>query len=319
MSMGFQSFIEGTSFDVLNAMSYNFVVDFKNVSGNGSSTYNFPGFTLSAVLTNTTFVGNADNNYSVSVSGQTVRWSSPRTSRLIVTATPSGAGINDFGFTLYDYDAGYRRFKIAPSFTPYNLVQVIDITPSYNQVCQTRLPASQPMIAFHRSTISSLDHVMYSEITQNGYWAFRFRGNTGLNAMTPCRIYIFSKLMINAPTHGFFLYENGVMVWHSNCLPLNLKLVPNGYVSSNVPVAVSSGLTGVKFIPRDPTFPGWGTQVFELSGAGIENGKYVVSLADRYQEIQVNGQGAPPSFSVATMPYIETNVYDAYFKQALGV
>jgi hypothetical protein len=121
MSMGFQAFIKGTSFDVLNAMSFNFVADVADISGAGSKTYSLPGFTLSAALMNTfSTAGTTNRSYSVSVSGQTVSWNVANGCKMMVTATPaSGAGSNlYFVFTLYDYSTNPPTFKIAPDFTP---------------------------------------------------------------------------------------------------------------------------------------------------------------------------------------------------------
>lgn len=321
MSMGFQAFIQGTSYDVLNSMSYNFVVDIVTISGAGSKTYSYPGFVLSAALMNTfSSPGTSSRNYNVSASGQTVSWNVSNSCRMVVTATPvSGASSNlYFGFSYYDYSTSPPTFKIAPDFTPYNLCQVIDLTPGYNQVLQTSIPSSVPMVAFHRATNNSYDHVWWEETTQNGYWALKFRPNTGLNAMQPCRIYIFAKMMINAPNWGFFLYRNGSMVWHSNCLPLKMTVLNGGTVTSSQPLAVTNCVTGCLFQPMDPSFPGNGTQWFNCASAGRDGGNYAATTLDRYMQVQVSGNSPPPSWVAGIVAYTECSAYDAYYRQALG-
>jgi hypothetical protein len=322
MSMGFQAFIKGTSFDVLNAMSYNFIADIGNISGSGSKTYSLPGFNLSAALMNTfSSVGVDARSYNISVSGQTVSWNVSNTCKMMVTATPAvGAGSSlYFGFTLYDYSTNPPTFKIAPDFTPYNLVQVIDLTPAYNQVLQTNIPASVPMVAFHRATNNSFDHVWWIEGTQNGYWAFTFRGNTGLNAMQPCRIYLFAKILVNAPNWGFFLYRNGSIVWHNNCLPLKMNILNGGTITGGGPLAVTNSVTGCLFQQSDPAFPGIGTQWFECASAGRDsNGIYSATSNDRYAQNQVSGSVRPPTWVAGTIGYIDTTYYDQYYIQSLG-
>lgn len=325
MSMGFQTFIKGTSFDVLNSMSFNFIADITTVSGAGSKTYSFPGFTLSAALMNTfSAVGTDARSYTVSVSGQTISWNVANACKMMVTATPSSGADSGlyFGFSLYDYSTSPRTFKIAPDFTPYNLVQIIDLTPAYNQVLQTNIPVSVPMIAFHRATNNSYDHVWWNEINQNGYWALQFRGNTGLFAMQPCRIYLFAKLLINTPNWGFFLYRPGTteMAWHSNCLPLKMSILNGGTVTSSVPLASTNGVTSCLFQPSDPSFPSVGTQWFECASAGMNSsGAYAATANDRYQQTSYNGSVRPPTWVAGTIGFIECNFYDAYYRQALGL
>ncbi|WP_312836957.1 hypothetical protein [Pantoea sp.] len=323
MSMGFQAFIKGTSFDVLNSMSYNFVADITSVSGSGSITYSLPGFVLSASLINTyNSQGTDARSYQVSVSGQTVSWNVANACKMLVTATPdvSAASKMYFGFSLYDYSTSPRTFKIAPDFTPYNLVQVIDITPGYDQVFQTNIPASVPMIAFHRALGNNYDHVWWNEIQQNGYWALQFRGNTGLFPMQTCRIYLFAKYLVNTPGWGFFLYRNGALVWHNNCLPLNMTVLNGGTVTSSHPLAVTNGVTGCFFLSSDPAFPGIGTQWFNCASGGMDtSGNYAVTTLDRYQQAQVTGSSRPNQWSAGTVAYTDCYFYDAYYRQALGV
>lgn len=322
MSMGFQTFIAGTSFDVFNDMPYNFIADIKNISGNGSTTYNLPGFTISAALIgNRTIVGTSTISYTVTVSGSTVTWSNiDITSKLVVTATPNAA-VNYFGFSVNDYSTTPPTFKMAPDFTPFCLCQVIDLTPTNNQVLQTNVPSSQPFTAFHRSlTATGFDHVWWTETTQNGYWALKFRPALG-TAMTSCRIYVFSRVLVNSPDWGFFLYTPGTknMVWHSNCLPL--RMIIGTATNSSVPLAITSGISVIISYPNDPAFPNFGVTRYNCYSAGKNaQGTYDAAGGDIYAQLNyTTSNGVPPAFSQNPPGYIQTNYYDAYYKQALGL
>lgn len=319
---GFQSFVNGTSFDAVNAMSYNFIADVATITGSGSKTYSLAGFNLSAaIIGGRTSAGSTQITYSVSVSGQTVSWSGVDiASKLIVTAT-ANTTLNYAGFIYNDYSVNPPVFKIAPNFTPFNLTQVIDITPSFGQVIQTNVPASQSMIAFHRCTAASgFDHVWWTEIVQNGYWALQFRPNFGY-AMTSTRIYVFSKIMVNIPPGGFFMYNNGQMVWHSNCLPL--QMMTGAIVNAGQPVASTSGVSVVVSQPFDPAFPETGVTLYNCYSGGVNNsGQYEISGADLYSSANYSvpaSQGRPPPYSCGPPGAIYTNIYDSYYRQALGV
>jgi len=317
---GFQSFINGTSFDAVNAMSYNFIVDVATVSGSGSKTYNLNGFTISAVIIGgRTSAGTSQITYTVSVSGQTVSWSGVDiSSKLIVTATPTTT-LNYGGFVYNDYSANPPVFKLAPTFTPFNLVQVIDLTPAFGQIIQTNVPVSIPFIAFHRSLASSgFNHVWWTEINQNGYWALQFRPNFG-NAMTATRIYVFAKMMVNVPTGGFFMYDNGMIVWHSNCLPLQMQ--SGSTTNAGQPVASTSGVSVVVSQPYDPAYPNTGVTMYNCYSGGVNSsGNYEASGGDLFSSANYQvPQGRPPGYSCGPPGFIYCNVYDSYYRQALGI
>jgi hypothetical protein len=320
MADGFTAYINGTTFDAINAMAFNFVVDIPSISGSGSKTYNYPGFSISAaILGGRTAAGASQITYSVSVSGQTVSWSGVDiASKLIVTATATSIS-NYAGFVLNDYSKSPPVFKIAPTFTPFNLAQVVDLTPAAGQVLQTNIPANQPFVAFHRSLASSgFNHVWWTETTQNGFWALRFRPSFG-SAMTATRIYIFSKLMLNVPPGGFFMYDNGAIVWHNNCLPLQMQI--GAVTGSSVPLAITSGVSVVVSYPYDPTFPSTGDTRYNCYSAGLTaSGNYEASGADLYASVPYNTpSGLPPSYSCGPPGVIQTSVYDTYYRLALGV
>jgi len=318
---GFQAFINGTSFDAVNAMSYNFIADVATVSGSGSKTYNLPGFTLSAALLGgRESYGSGPITYTTSVSGQVVSWNGVDTaSKLIVTAT-ANTTLNYAGFVYNDYTANPPTFKLAPNFTPFNLVQVIDLTPAFDQIVQTNVPAGLSMIAFHRGlTGAGFNHVWWKEINQNGYWALKFRSNFG-SAMTATRIYVFSKMMVNVPPGGFFMYNNGQMVWHSNCLPLQMQV--GSIMNSSVPVASTSGISVVTSIPFDPQFPGAGQTRYNCYSGGVNaSGSFEASGGDLYAvaNYSIPTPSTPPPYSCSPQGTIYTNAYDSYYRQALGV
>lgn len=321
MAMGFQAFIKGTSYDVLNSMGYNFVVEVLNISGTGSKTYNLPGFNLAvSLLGSRTTQGSSVIQYNASVSGQTVSWSGiDSTSRLIVFASANST-INYFGFSLNDYTSNPATFKLAPNFTPFNLVQVIDLTPGFNQLVQTVVPAGQACIIFHRSLGGSgFNHVWWQETTSNGKQAIRFRPNFGA-AMGQTRLYIFAKMMVNTPTHGFFLYAPGTstVVWHSNCLPLNM--VSSGITGSSTPVATTSGVSIVVSLPYDPAFPNTGQTRYNCFSAGMNsNGTYSTTASDIYAVADYQTPtGVPPAFVQGPPGSIRTDIYDRYYRLALG-
>ncbi|MEZ3415211.1 hypothetical protein HP563_09145 [Pantoea dispersa] len=322
MPAGFTAYINGTTYDAVNSMGYGFVVDIAVISGSGSKAYSYPGFTITACLVGgSVSQGTTQKTGSVSVSGQTVSWSGVEgpSPKLIVFATATTIA-NYEGFVYNDYSKNPPIFKIAPSFTPLSLTQVIDITPDYNQILQTIVPYGAPFIAFHRSlSASGFDHVIWQEINQNGYWSLRFRSlQNGSMSMGGCRIYIFSKTMVNVPPGGFFMYQNNQIVWHNNCLPLAMSV---GARNSSLPLAITAGGSVLVNYPWDPQNPSTGQQRFNCYSAGLNSqGVYEASGGDLYAASEYsNPSGAPPGASMGPPGVIDTNVYDTYYRQALGV
>ncbi|AVJ51778.1 hypothetical protein Vid5_gp23 [Pantoea phage vB_PagS_Vid5] len=326
MAMGFQSFIRGTSFDVLNSMSYNFVVDIPYVSGASSATYNLPGFVIRATIFDLFSTNRGGLTYNVSVSGQTVSWNVSSSCRLLITATPAvGSDIApNFTFALYDYSAGGRTFKLAPNFTPYTLGQMIDITPAFGQLIQTNIPVGYPMIAFHRSMEGSgYDYVVYTLENINGFWGLRFRNNFGGIPMRACRIYLFSKWLRNIPDWGFFMYQPGTttLVWHSNCLPLNILDGSAGNdVTSGNPLAVTSKVSSAITVANGPNNPGVFDTYFNCTSAGRNAaGNYACTLTLNFAaNIAFQAPTNPGSWASGGFMYMDTSVYDTFGPIALG-
>lgn len=76
MSYGIQTFVKGTTFDAVNSIDFNYVVDIFTASGAGSKVIPVAltnGLTLSAQILVQYFPGN-NSTYNLSVSGNTVSW-----------------------------------------------------------------------------------------------------------------------------------------------------------------------------------------------------------------------------------------------------
>ncbi len=318
-----QTFIEGTSFDAIETMAVNYVLDVLTISGSGSKTYQ-SGVALSFTLMNT-FVGGqtTTRDYTVTVSGATVSWNVPNTCTLVIFAEPNAGTLDSaYGFQIFQYINDVRTVKISPNFVPYCLVQVIDV-PAGQRIVQTSVPAARGFMAFHRSmstTSGQLDLCWWEQTTQNGFYALNFP-SAGAN-QTGCRVYIFSDYLVNIPAWGFYGYNAGTMVWHSNCLPL--RIIPSASLSSltsSTPRAVSSCVTGHRFIPQDPAFP-TGYSNFQCSAAGYRNGKYEVSASEIFQSTYISNEDEGrrmKQWVVGGLGVIDCASYDQYYKYALGI
>lgn len=319
-----QTFIAGTSFDAINSMAVNYVMDVIDISGSGSRTYP-AGCTYQASLIIETAVSAlpTSNPYQVTVSGNIVSWSVATPVRLVVLATPNtGTDSSYFGQSLYSYDAyGNKTVKLAPDFVPFCLVDVIDVPPG-GQLIQTRIPVSNKIVTFHRlpNADGRLSTSVYSVVNSGGYHAFSFNAS-GIN-QTGCRIYVFSNYLVNIPDWGFFVYRDGTLVWHSNCLPLNMGLM-TGDLESATPLAVTPGVTSVVFIPADPASPKSGGYLnSSCSAAGYKNGVWQATIANVFSSRIISGQEADavkPWAIRGYVGYIDCSIYDQYYRYALGL
>lgn len=319
--MSFQVPIKGTSFDVLNSMAFNYVADSFWASGSGSRTYPSLNVTYEAVILNS-FSGsdNNDRNYNITVSGNTVSWNMPNIVRMLVIATPNiGANSNYGGFAYYEYPNGQRTVKLAPDFLPFNLVQVIDIGAG-NGDLETVVPLGKGIIAFHRGLdmgVNRLDQMIFEYVEGNGRHVLRVTNNP-----TGGRIYVFSNMLVNIPGSGFYMYRDGQMIWHSNCLPLNVRKIPNGRLDSDQPLACPSNVCGSIKIQTDPKFQ-VGYDNRQCASAGYSNGRWRVDIADTFFSRFIENEDAfrnlKPWFLGGYPAYIETNIYDQYYRAALGI
>ena len=147
-----QAFIRGTSFDAINSMAVNYVMDVLDISGSGSKAY--PGgctYQANLMIETAVSVLPTNNPYQVNVAGNVVSWNVATPVRLVVLATPNtGTDSSYFGYSLYSYDAnGNKTVKLAPDFVPFCLVDVIDVPPG-GQLIQTRIPVRHKIVTFHR-------------------------------------------------------------------------------------------------------------------------------------------------------------------------
>ncbi|MFP1783137.1 hypothetical protein [Lonsdalea quercina] len=90
MSYGIQTFVKGTSFDAINSIDFNYMIDVFNASaGSGSKSYSLnSGITLSAVILNSVqsfHVG--ESSFTASASGNTVSWNIPHAATIVVSGS----------------------------------------------------------------------------------------------------------------------------------------------------------------------------------------------------------------------------------------
>lgn len=318
-----QMFIEGTSFDAANSMEFTYVIDHIVVNGSGSKTYSTHGFDLAVTAMNNTLANNEQNNtITASVYGSTLSWNTTVPLRLMITATAkTGADTAYSGFALYDYPSGVRTVKLAPDFTPFVLTNVIDMEAGARTV-DTGVSVGAGIMVFIRNRNNqggNLSRSFFNQIESSGTYRMQFV-NSGQNQY-PTRAYIFSKVLPGSPNMGFFMYRDGVMVWHNNCLPLHAKFITQSYMESDSPLAVTTGITGFIYIPQDPSYPQYGYQNYLCSGAGLApNGKWRTNSTEIYQSTLGSVSMTIKSWMVGVrVMYIDCAPYDQYYKFSLGI
>ncbi|WP_139824052.1 hypothetical protein [Lonsdalea britannica] len=220
------------------------------------------------------------------------------------------------------------RLAIAPTFTPMVLVQVIDVAAGAGGI-PTIVPSSSPFMAFHRSIESSMDGINWVVDSSGAYVVLNF--NSAAMKSTSGRIYIFSNFVVNVPEYGLYVYSEGRVVYHNNCLPLKVNTISynQSEITSSAPLAVCSCVTEVveEFYP-DPDPYSAKFQVIERrrASAGYESGSYKVTFMGVLSHVEnlINHDIDPPTYpivnmwNVNTIAYIECSLYDQYYKQALG-
>lgn len=205
------------------------------------------------------------------------------------------------------------RLAMAPDFLPLSLVQVIDVPPGEGLEIQTVVPATSKFISYYRGTsFAANGSVYYETYKSNGFWRLKFYYGM---AYQPVRVYIFSDYLVNIPNWGFFVYNDGEIVWHSNCLPL--KIMDYSKIPAQVlsyPVACPSGVT--QFTSVGNNVEHW--ERWFVWAAGVnQSGTYSIGAA-LFSQFNASGPAGPGSFTLPLTTYIETSVYDLYYKQALG-
>ena len=77
MSFGFQSFINGTGFDVINSVDISYTLDVMSITGRGSKTYTVPtGYKLEAsVYSQSARISISNSNVDITINGNQIAWS----------------------------------------------------------------------------------------------------------------------------------------------------------------------------------------------------------------------------------------------------
>lgn len=231
----------------------------------------------------------------------------------------------------------YGRVLSNPAFTPMLLSGVIDLTGYYAMLdppnpksVNTNVPSTKKCVVFFRGTheiesgATRNNYALYNLAVVNGYWHIVFESRPN-----PIRLYIFSDTLAPIPDWGIYFYRNGEIVYHQNCLPLAMKTYdkndsgkkPRGMKLATLPAVVETEF-------YDPET--WGHPVISMrqwfSGAGL---LYYGEIGERYKwgvnvisgDIIPVSEGFQPQLrpnAMTTISYIETDVYDQYYKQSLG-
>lgn len=319
--MGFQTFIEGTSFDVLETMGADFIIDTFEISA-GTYTRSYPHLpqcTLTCdLMWRSTGGARDDPELTYSQSGNSITFTLQINAVVAIVAVPaSGNGLADaFGFAA----SKNGGMLISPDFTPMVLVGIHDIADA-NTVYQSNVPSGNAFFAFHRADNPqggfSSDMVLWDQVVQNGYHTLRMQGRS----RGGCRVYIFSDMIPPPPDNGFFVYKNNKMVYHSNCLPLRYKKLTRLQINvySETPLAVMNTISAIRAISTGTTL----TTLGYAAGAGYSdvNKKWGAYLNGYQFSSSMTGGGHSSSFD-STLPYlsyIECEYYDKYYKQSLGI
>ncbi|MBT9425838.1 hypothetical protein KI694_09880 [Enterobacter oligotrophicus] len=216
---------------------------------------------------------------------------------------------------------GYQLMKngklvMAPDFLPYCLNQVIDVAPAEGKVVRTSIPNGKPCVVFFRATSYVANASLYFIQRQGsaGYWELEF--HYGM-AFVDARVYIFSDTLPNIPDIGFFLYRNGSIVWHGNCLPLSVRPYSDlgGETVFSYPLAVPSCVCN--FTSVGNTVEHWDRWFVFMAGP-TSSGQYNVGRA-LFSQFNASGPPTTSGFDIPMNSYIETSVYDTYYKQSLGI
>lgn len=206
------------------------------------------------------------------------------------------------------------RLAITPTFLPLCLAQVIDVAPSEGLSITTRIPGNKKFFAFFRGlSYAQNGSVYFTQSVVNGYWVLTF--HYGM-AYVGIRVYIFSDMLPNVPNNGFYVFNAGNMVWHSNCLPLRVRPYSalGGVTVLNYPVAVPSAICNFTSVGNN--IEHWDRWFVFMAGVA-PSGSYNIGQAI-FSEANVAGPPNLSSYSIPQNCYIETSVYDQYFSIALA-
>nr|WCD42718.1 hypothetical protein Abuela_1 [Pectobacterium phage Abuela]WCD42786.1 hypothetical protein Ymer_16 [Pectobacterium phage Ymer] len=217
-----------------------------------------------------------------------------------------------FGIQIYKNG----RLAMTPEFYPYSLCKRVILSSTGTHVIETGIPSSKNVICFFKGS-QSFPSVCTIQSDKTGS-TIKVNVWIPINGRPPITIYIFSNYPVNVPEWGAFVYNNNELVWHSNALPLKCAKLPPGlgWQSGNLPeakrIAITFGYCGMQ--TSDVANPGYWTGIYMWGVAGTATTK-----AEQV-EYTITVTTQPYNFSVADSPlYIETDIYDQYYQQSLGV
>ncbi|PPE61969.1 hypothetical protein F157LOC_00804 [Pectobacterium brasiliense] len=199
------------------------------------------------------------------------------------------------------------KLVASPSFTPYILTQVMDLPRNNGLLVDTVVDFTDEVMFFHRG----LNGYAFAAIQmQNNAGKLRLRIYLQGGEASTIRIYLFSRKIVKIPDYGLFFYKNGSVIFHDKCLPLFVKSIPNNTsISMNGKFAFESRYMHSDMNPDLGRYyyTFWGVLCSPTNSRGGEVYFWDVSSAQGYF------QSHPP-----TLMYIETEIYDQYYQQALG-
>lgn len=212
------------------------------------------------------------------------------------------------------------RIFASPEFTPSVLVQVMDVTADYTQdvsavwYFQTIVPNSSLCLVFHKNKDGAV--LYYTEVGPSGYWQIKTVGGSA-GIVHRLRFYIFSNFVVNIPEWGVYFYKDNKIVYHGSCLPLDIKFwdIPQLTTPSptTVPCAAMGGFARQLSQPLVGSNPPVIT-VFYFCFTANDSGP-VTGIFRTYTSS--SGSGGPDGFAKGCA-YIETAIYDQYYKASLG-
>ncbi|MFJ5428963.1 hypothetical protein ACIPUP_07330 [Pectobacterium actinidiae] len=200
------------------------------------------------------------------------------------------------------------KLLAAPNFTPYVLTQVSDIGRGNGLTIDTAIDFTDEVMFFHRGLNG---YAFCAMQMQNNSGKLRLRIYLQSGNASTVRIYIFSRKITTIPDYGIFFYKNSNIVFHDRCLPLFVKSVTN---STNLVLNGSYAFES-RYIHSDMNpdlgryyYTFWGVLCSPERSAGGEVYFWDVSFPQGYF------QSHPP-----TLMYIDTSVYDQYYRQSLDL
>uniref|UniRef100_A0AB39ABZ3 Membrane-associated protein n=1 Tax=Pectobacterium phage Sabo TaxID=3158141 RepID=A0AB39ABZ3_9CAUD len=314
---GIFSYLNGTTFDAFNSINFDYVIDVIYASGNGQKSYPITSSSLFYNVVNGD-VGGGTQIYDININGSTITWVLTMPCIIIVMASQITNNQQDpmYGVQLYKNGS----LAMTPEISPYCLVEVIDLPSGDFGTITTKQDYSDNSLVFfrnreatHAGTMGSM--TIYRHVQSSG-GKLQLSCLRNLNAI---RVYIFNKKIINIPDYGIFLYDtSGKIIWHQDTLPLSIYKGTD-YQNHSKPFAIMSSTVSYTEVQQ----PGVSahTQIIRCSSAGPNgNGTGYNVMANGWAYINNLVPGnANYRWAAPAPPIIETDIYDQYYQQSLGV